>query len=107
MLVSEIGKLGEIYVEIGDTNLSEPVPPCGLSVPDQTANPGLMRDCMILLSLKDALRGTGALNWDTSVAIASWEGVTVAGTPKRVTKLKPENEGLTGPSRSGWPTLPR
>ena len=73
-----------------------PPPACGLVVSDQADNSGLMNDCRILLEAKDQLRGTGTLNWDTSTAIASWDGVTVAGTPKRVTKLKLTNKSLTG-----------
>ncbi len=36
---------------------------------------GLVNDCNVLLSVKDTLRGTGTLNWDTSVNMASWQGI--------------------------------
>ena len=75
---------------------SQPPPPCGLVVADQEGNAGLMADCTVLLSAKDTLRGTGSLNWDLSTAMTSWDGVTIAGTPKRVTKLKLANKSLTG-----------
>ena len=65
-------------------------------MPDQVENPGLMRDCINLLASKDTLRGTGTLNWSTSTAIASWDGITVAGTPKRVTKLLLSGKSLAG-----------
>ena len=71
-------------------------PPCGLAVPSQTTNPGLMLDCFALLAARDALRGTGTLNWSVDVAIAEWDGVTVAGTPQRVAKLELAGRGLTG-----------
>ena len=73
-----------------------PPPPCGLSIDDQLDKPGLVRDCEALLASKDALRGTGTLNWAAGTAIASWDGVTVEGTPPRVTKLKLANKSLTG-----------
>ena len=73
-----------------------PPPACGLVVADQTNNGGLMKDCRILLETKYELRGMGTLNWDIGEAISDWDGVTVAGTPKRVTKLKLTNKSLTG-----------
>ena len=36
-------------------------------------------DCDALLAAKDQLRGTVALNWDTSVAMTEWEGVVLGG----------------------------
>ena len=78
-----------------------PPPACGLSVPNQADNPGLMRDCLALLPLKDDLRGTASLNWDTSVTIASWDGVTTGGKPGRVTKLLLRNKSLTGSIPAG------
>ena len=75
----------------------EPPPPaCGLVVADQMNDSGLLNDCRILLEARDQLRGTGTLNWSTGTAMAAWNGVTVAGTPKRVTKLKLENKSLNG-----------
>ena len=71
-------------------------PPCGKAVPDQVSNPGLMRDCEALLAAKVTLRGTPALNWSVDTSIAQWDGVTVAETPQRVTKLDLANESLTG-----------
>ena len=73
-----------------------PPPPCGLAVPDQGDNPGLMRDCMALLAAKDTLAGTATLDWSVDSAITDWEGVTVAGTPSRVTKVLLSNESLSG-----------
>ena len=75
---------------------AQPPPPCGLAVPDQGDNPGLMRDCMALLAAKDTLAGTATLDWSVDSAITDWEGVTVAGTPSRVTKLLLPNESLSG-----------
>ena len=82
------------YSGFGETNLIEA--PCAGAAPAQSDNPALMRDCIELLGLKDALRGTGALNWSVDTAIASWNGVTMEGTPSRVTKLLLSSESLTG-----------
>ena len=68
----------------------------GIAVPDPDGNPGLVSDCETLLSMKDALAGTGTLNWSGATVITGWDGVTVGGTPKRVTELNLRNRGLTG-----------
>lgn len=101
MTTTDADRLEDFYRSTGAYDNPEwlpeqPPPPCGLAVADQLDNPGLMRDCFALLAAKDPLRGTGALNWDTGVAITAWDGVTVAGTPQRVTKLKLTNKNLTG-----------
>ena len=79
--------------------------PCesGTAVADPSANPGLVSDCATLLELKDELRGTGSLNWSADVAMSAWTGVTVGGTPRRVTELRLSSSGLTGtvPARLG------
>ena len=61
---------------------------------------GLVADCTALLAAKDALIGTGenarTLNWSGDRAISEWDGVTLAGTPKRVTRLHlPKRVGNT------------
>ncbi len=58
--------------------------------------PDLAKDCNILMAAKDALRGTGTLNWSADTAITGWDGVTVSGTPSRVTGLALRLRGLTG-----------
>ena len=60
----------------------------GSAVSNPGANAGLANDCEVLLVAKDTLRGTGSLNWSTGTAMTSWDGVTVSGTPKRVTRLE-------------------
>ena len=66
-----------------------PAPPCenGTVVPSPADNPGLVADCALLLGAKDTLRGTEPLNWSADTAIASWHGITVGGSPSRVTRL--------------------
>ena len=68
----------------------------GTAVTDPASNAGLVGDCNTLLGLKDALAGTGTLNWSADTAMTSWDGVTLGGTPQRVTKLDLTRDGLTG-----------
>ena len=72
--------------------------PCeqGAAVPDPSNNPGLVRDCAILLAAKDTLRGTATLDWNASTAVAEWTGITVAGTPPRVLRVVVTDGGLEG-----------
>ena len=101
MLVSNVNQLRQYYTEVGAYASGVPVPaqpppPCGLAVPDQADNPGLMRDCFNLLAAKDTLRGTATLNWSVDTAITSWDGVRVEGSPGRVTRLLLTSNNLTG-----------
>ena len=77
---------------------SPPLQACdgGTVVPDPGNNPGLVEDCKVLLALRDELAGIGSLNWDTQLAITSWEGVGVSGAPRRVAKLELYENQLTG-----------
>ncbi len=101
MLVTDANRLRDYYNAVGayshpDGPPAQPPPPCGLAMPDQTNNPGLMSDCQALLAARDKLRGTARLNWNVDTTITGWDGVTVGGTPSRVTVLDLESEGLTG-----------
>jgi len=69
----------------------------GTAVPNPSRNPGLVSDCEILLESRDTLVGTGtSLNWSASTPMTSWDGVTVGGTPTRVTALLLWQRGLKG-----------
>ena len=68
----------------------------GVAVPNPASPPDLVRDCETLLWVKDALAGTSTLNWGVDRAISSWDGVTVGGTPKRVTGLDLNSRTLNG-----------
>ena len=68
----------------------------GSAVPDAANNPGLVSDCEALLASRDTLAGTATLNWSTDTPIADWDGITLEGTPQRVTKLSLVRRGLTG-----------
>ena len=103
MLVTDANRLREFFSDpkVGGyapaaPTPSQPPPPCGLAVPDQGDNPGLMRDCITLLELKDTLRGAATLNWAASSTISTWEGVTLNASSTRVAELELDNEGLEG-----------
>ena len=68
----------------------------GTTVPNHATNPGLVADCTALLAAKDTLRGTATLNWGGTVAIGSWDKITLSGTPQRVSEI---NFNLFGPDR--------
>ena len=69
----------------------------GGAVANTSTNPGLVSDCETLLEARDTLVGTGtSLNWSVNTPITSWDGITVEGTPARVTQLLLWNRGLRG-----------
>ena len=68
----------------------------GTAVPDPDKNRGLVADCTVLLGLRDELAGTGSLNWDADLAISDWQGITISGSPSRVSALKLRETQLTG-----------
>ena len=59
-------------------------------------DPQLVADRDHLLRLRDTLVGAGTLNWDPGLGLANWDGVTVEGSPARVTSLVLADRGLTG-----------
>ena len=68
----------------------------GVALSAVAANPGLVSDCDMLLAALDILAGSGLLNWSGNTAITSWDGVTIDGSPLRVTKLELRDNQLTG-----------
>ena len=105
MLISNVNGLSEYYTAVGSYNhpggppaQPPPVPTCanGTVITNPGSNRGLVYDCEVLLAAKDTLRGTAALNWSADTAIASWDGITVSGTPGRVRELDLSGEGLNG-----------
>ena len=57
---------------------------------------GIVSDCESLLAARDALAGSGRLNWSAGTPIKDWDGVTVGGTPPRVVSLSVNSRGLDG-----------
>ncbi len=99
----DIGAYGDITPDDGSTDTFTPAQPppvldCagGTAVTDTSADRALVHDCETLLYGKDTLQGSATLDWGADSAVTDWEGVTVAGTPSRVTKLLLSNEGLSG-----------
>ena len=68
---------------------------CGGAVADKS-NTGLLADCNALLAARDTLRGTAALNWAPDTPIAQWDGITLGGSPQRVTGVKLHRKELSG-----------
>ena len=87
---------------IAPSGPAEAQAPCnnGVAVPDST-NSGLVEDCNTLLSLMGTLAGTANLNWSENTPIGSWNGISVAGNPQRVTGLELPSWSLSGSIPSG------
>ena len=103
MLVTDANQLRQFFSDPkvggyapGVPTPAQPPPPCGLAVPNQADNPGLMRDCMALLAAKDTLRGTADLDWSVETTIGDWEGITTGDMPSRVTRVELSGESLSG-----------
>ena len=47
----------------------------GAAVPRHDERPRLVRDCSVLLTAKDGLRGTANLNWSPDLSIHEWQGI--------------------------------
>ena len=72
---------------------------------DPATNVNLAKDCATLLAAKDTLRGTGTLNWSANAPLASWDGVSLGGTPRRVSGLNLDSRRLTGSIPAGLGSL--
>ena len=72
-----------------ETPTPQPTAGCsnGVVIPAPKSRPDLVRDCEILLKVKDDLAETAELNWSENVPIWSWQGITVGERPERVIKL--------------------
>ncbi len=90
--------LNDVFQRISESAWLLPTLPCdaGLAVPNPDANPELVADCESLLKARDRLSGTATLHWSADRPMIQWTGVTVAGTPQRVTKLDLTRKGLHG-----------
>ena len=65
-------------------------------------NPGLLRDREHLLALRDVFDARPPVNWSVGTPTAGWEGVTLSGTPPRVTGLDLSNRNLRGEIWATW-----
>ena len=95
-------------LRLGGNKFARPMPPALREVEDHDlnvdlfclplpqVNPGLLRDCTLLLEMRDALAGAAPLNWKRSASLAFWEGIKLGGAPVRVVGLELRWRGLTG-----------
>ena len=60
----------------------------GTAVPNASANPELVSDCDALVAARDAIAGTGTLNWSPSTPMTRWTGIVLGGSPQRVKSLQ-------------------
>ena len=91
------GDLPSEVRSVPDVDLDEELrclPPAGLPV--HLFNPGLLRDCTLLLSVQKSLSGAGALNWYRHTGLVSWQGVVLGGEPLRIVALTLEGADLSG-----------
>ena len=69
----------------------------GTAVADADGQPDLVADCDVRCwSPRNQLAGSAALNWSADTPIAEWDGVSLGGTPLRVTRLNLEHKSLSG-----------
>ena len=114
MLITDVHHLRQFFTEVGaysdpagPQGQPPPVLPCDneTAVTSPASNRPLVRDCGALLALKDSLAGTATLNWSADLAIGSWTGVTVGGTPQRVTSVSLPSSSLNGSIPEGLEDL--
>lgn len=65
-------------------------------LPNPAANSGLVHDCQTLLRLRAELFGVAYSDWDLATPMTQWTGVTIEGTPRRVTEIRLPMQGLAG-----------
>ena len=95
----------QIYGHTG-TPVSTSACVTGGAVANASSNLGLVSDCETLLEARDTLVGTGtSLNWSANTPMSAWDGVTVDGTPLRVTGVALRNKGLRGTLPEGLSNL--
>ena len=71
----------------------------GIILANPEENPGLVQDCVALLTAKDVLAGTATLNWSADEPITQWDGVGVS--DGRVQSLELRDKGLNGSIPAG------
>ncbi|MCY4113321.1 MAG: PQQ-binding-like beta-propeller repeat protein [Chloroflexi bacterium] len=85
---------------IGKRQTPEPVSiagcAAGAAVANPADNPGLVRDCETLLSVRNVLAASPPLDWSDDRPITSWEGVAIGGTPPRVQGLDLRSREMSG-----------
>ena len=60
----------------------------GRAVQEPEKNPELVRDCEILIEIRDVLAGRrGFLDWNPNRSMEAWHGISVGGSPTRVERI--------------------
>ena len=77
----------------------------GTVVPRPEEYPRLVRDCSVLLTAKDTLRGTASLNWSADIPLRQWQGIyqgyldsraSLDPATRHVTDVRVSSLGLNG-----------
>ncbi|MYD52250.1 MAG: hypothetical protein F4W93_12335 [Dehalococcoidia bacterium] len=70
---------------------------CATNGAVDASNTGLVADCEALMASRNLLEGnSGRLNWSPATPINQWEGVSLRGSPARVTFLVLSSKSLDG-----------
>ena len=76
------------------------------AVTDPGDHPGLVDDCAVLLEARPILAPDDRLlNWSTDLPVDQWTGITVDGSPRRVTELWMPSDALGGQIPAGLARL--
>ena len=89
-----VANIGDVRGSVTFTVIGESV--CSNGAVADATNLGLLDDCEALLEARDTLDGTGTLNWSETTPISQWDGVSLGGTPQRVTRLDLAGKGFSG-----------
>ena len=89
-----VASIGDVRGSVTFTVIGDSI--CNDGAVADATNLGLLDDCETLLVARDTLAGTATLNWSETTPIAQWDGVSLSGTPQRVTRLNLSNAGLSG-----------
>ena len=98
----DIGAYDDITPDDGsDQTFMPAMPPLATTCAGSTAvgtdpDQGLIDDCNALLTARDTLAGTATLNWSKDLAMASWDGIRLGGSPQRVHYILLTDQELDG-----------
>ena len=96
-----------LFLRLAGNDLNRPFPPALHEVVDhdldtpvfcrpKKIDPGLLADCTLLLTVRDALAGDAPLNWREEAPVDDWLGVVMDRSRGRVTALELTQMGLDG-----------
>ena len=91
---------------IGVADLAATDGPCSIgdAVSNPRSNPLLVQDCNVLMTARDTLSGDGRrLIWTADTPMSKWDGVSIGGSPPRVTELRIRGDDVHGPLTGSIP----